>query len=1778
MAILRNVAKTDTLEIQRQKINLIANDIFNIGSGGSDLSTGNLKLGDGTRTEPSLAFVSDPSLGIYKPRQKTFGFVSSGKKIADYSETAVYTFKDLIIQQNILTNAGISLLDKGSNYDAGTYTDIPLVGGTGDGATADITVTEFGGEIIDSGSNYNEGNYSNISLVGGNGSGAVVSFSVEGIEGDISNPGSGYVPGTYNNVSLTGGTGTGATANITITGETILSGSISSSGSGYAQGSYSFVQLVNKPVQTFVVTTITNPGTPPPNNVYVIDGDTQKQLTLIKGNTYRFDLSDSSNANHPLVVRSLSNQFLPETQYIVVQKGTAGQAGSFVDLIIKPSAPTETIKYNCLIHDGMGANISVINGTPGFYGSNAFANITVNSSGQISNVQITTIGLDYKANDILQVYRGEVGNTGSGFEFTLAAPSYTGQITGVDIQSSGQNYILNDVLSANTSNLGGSGSGFSFTINNNPKTISNLIFSSKGSGYEVGDVIELPKTITNVSANLKGQVTNVSTTLSDSSAVITVADTTGIVPGMSVFGTFGDTGILTQGTTVTSVDSLTQITLSQIPSTAGAAVLTFTFIGNLGEVAVSSLSGIVVNSVVTQTSGTGILAPNTIVTSINPQTNLIVVSPQPLQAGTAVLSFVPPYGDPVDDFEYEILNLGEIETYSITAGGNGYSLLDELTVNPTDLTQPINYTVINRSVATITFVDDIPTSTFSVGDFLKKRDGGVISFVQTTAPSVSQTVISNISTTLSSSSNIISVSSTTGILAGMLVSQDTQNDIGILAPGTSVLSVDSSTQITLSVPPNTSGAANLTFSSNESGTYQNVSSLSSGDGVGATFNVTRNTSGSILSVELNNPGYFYEETDTITISGDDIGGSSPDEDIVLTVFTTTSTENLEIFDIKDDGTNITSMLISFDVINSGDFLITPDTLTPQFEIDTSSSIQYRYYIDTGNGLELTPSWDVYVGDSYRFDLSDNSNASHRFALSVYRDGFWGPSLIENISAVFSTTSTQITVANSTGILPGMSVLVTDGVGSLVGGTIVESISGNTITLSNAPLNAGVATVTFQGVEYTDGVTRTETSLTIRVTENTPNLYYFCATQNVAHVDEGGEDNAEALITVDSNNPKVFGSDFALSVGQLNTTDIITANIQTGNISAVSYTGSSAQLTSASITGTLTAPTITSNNITATTITSSSNLVLTGQAVNINGNFNVGSNVQVVNSNGNITTSGVLRTNNSLNVNNILTITNNTISTSSGNNIVLSPPLGRVAKINSTTALTIPTGTSAQRPGGSVVENGAIRFNTDTSQYEGYSAATTSWSSLGGVRDLDGNTYIAAEAFTGANDNTLYFFNDNNNTLRLNTNYLDFGTVKRIRSANNGAPTTITWTANTPVSLGQYVKFRNNIYEVTTAGVTGGVQAPPTHTTGAETNGTAVLTYFTTAVDNLIFEEINELQVGPLGNLPLVINAELRLANNVISTDVEDLVLRPNSGRKLTIDAQTSLVIPTGDSNNRGNPSQGSIRYNTTLSSFEGYSGTNWTSLGGVKDVDGNTYIIPETVPGANENILYFFNDGENTLQLSKTALNFQSISRITSTSDTLEINAELVSFDSFAASINNAGTTTFLSSTKTNLDLGLSVGLVNSHLLRLNSSGDIIVNKGFGTLSPQNIKVLDNELKDFELDDVKVSSSDLFLVKGTNNTGSSVIYSPVNSSGAKIVISAHNTTTNDKEFVEYSVCDKGNNIYNTEYGNITTGVNLFGITFDFDNQDNVRITAELSNEVEEDEQVNITIVKTIIKK
>ena len=292
-----NVSKTDTFESQRQKINQISTALFNVTSGGSDLSTGNLQLGDGLVGNPSLKFSTDTQLGIYKAGVKTLGFVNSGKKIIDFKLSELTAYQDINIQQRKLAQSLVTLVSGGSGYDPGTYTAVPLIGGTGQNATADIEVLAFDGSITNAGSGYVAGDYLTIPLEGGNGTGATASFTITALEGSITQAGAAYFPGTYTSVPLTGGNGNGAEADIVIDGTSTPAGTITNAGTGYTDGVYSQTSFFNEPVQTFVVTSVANPnaGQPgQPNFIYNIDGVDQPQLTLDIGNTYRFDLSDSS--------------------------------------------------------------------------------------------------------------------------------------------------------------------------------------------------------------------------------------------------------------------------------------------------------------------------------------------------------------------------------------------------------------------------------------------------------------------------------------------------------------------------------------------------------------------------------------------------------------------------------------------------------------------------------------------------------------------------------------------------------------------------------------------------------------------------------------------------------------------------------------------------------------------------------------------------------------------------------------------------------------------------------------------------------------------------------------------------------------------------------------------------------------------------------------------------------------------------------------------------------------------------------------------------------------------------------------------------------------------------------------------------------------------------------------------------------------------------------------------------------------------------------------------
>lgn len=80
------------------------------------------------------------------------------------------------------------------------------------------------------------------------------------------------------------------------------------------------------------------------------------------------------------------------------------------------------------------------------------------------------------------------------------------------------------------------------------------------------------------------------------------------------------------------------------------------------------------------------------------------------------------------------------------------------------------------------------------------------------------------------------------------------------------------------------------------------------------------------------------------------------------------------------------------------------------------------------------------------------------------------------------------------------------------------------------------------------------------------------------------------------------------------------------------------------------------------------------------------------------------------------------------------------QVTGTDAVLLPRGTTAQRPAGS--QEGYIRYNAETSQFEGLGAAGA-WGSLGGVSATNQRTFV-----TACNDDTVRFVNSNAETARL----------------------------------------------------------------------------------------------------------------------------------------------------------------------------------------------------------------------------------------------------------------------------------------------------------------------------------------------------------------------------------------------------------------------------------------------
>ena len=1606
-----NVARTDTFEQQRIKINTIATQIFSISAGGSDLSTGVLKLGDGSLTSPSLAFTNEAGLGFFRPDNKTLGITSTGKKLVNFTNAGFYSFKDSICQKNIISDLVTS--NPGSLYDAGSFTDVQLLGGTGEDATANITVTEYIFTQTSNGAGYVYGNYSEAGLEGGQGNDdATIDFEVKGVEASVTNAGSSYLPGTYSDVPVqnVSSSGSGETATVVVGGTINYGGSITANGAGYdlqpgeTTSTYSNLAVVAaNPTTTYVVTSVTNPGSPPPGNIYQLNGVNNPTLTLDRGNTYRFDISDSSVSSHPLIFETTSAGSLDPQYFQVI----APALGTFIDLVIKEDAPLGDIQYACQLHSGMGNTITVQNGTAADYGHGMTANVTVDSGNTISSFEIVNIGSDYNASDVVSVDLAG----GSGFEYTLGTPVYEGTVVSINFNDDGTGYQKNDTLTVNDSDIGNKGgSNFVCTVTTEPGAVDNFSFVSKGTGYQTGDDLKLPDQTTGVNCTVNGTIA-LEINYTSGVSTITVSSSANLRVGMSMSGSADFEGT----ETIVSINSGTSLTMSAAPTADGTAVVDFATIDPADQLVVASTVGIYKGMIITFTSGTASLGTGqTIVNEVDRVNSIVTMSEDSESPGTAVANFTPEYGaNPTTDWEIEVGTLGVIDAATINNPGNGYEFQDILSINPISLVAPQGFTVTNIDTQKIDFTTTIADAAMVVGD-----------------------------------------------------------------------------------------------------------TLTDGSAKSATI-IFKNSIGGNVDYVLVQEGEFVT-SDSISVSRTGVG-------------------------------------------------YTANTITDG----------YRYLIDG----QLEPTITMYSGDTYDWDVSNGSNDGHIFAFSAFPDGPNGPSKIADVVVTTAQSSAAISVPSTTGIVAGMEVVLITGQGIVAGTKVLSVDSATAITMDTPALIAGTCTCTFRGVEYTNGVERIGNIVRFRPSADTPStLYYYCKAVSAGHDNEGGTDGNEVQMTVDQNNPRTFGSDAEFIVGQVTKVDTIVNDVETGTI-----TLSDVQSTAATI-GTVNYTTGSGTTFTATnrfktpTIEGTSDvggLTITSSNTIFTGSINVNDLVQVSHVTGVIQTSGEIKSTTRFNVNDKLRLAENVVSTISTDDLLLTAFTGRLVKVTNNTAFVIPSGSDNERPINDDAQNGAIRFNTDTKQYEGYSEDTSTWSSLGGIRDLDGNTTILAEESIGANDNTLWFMNDNVNSVKFTKDWLSFENAKTIRSSNTAAPNYQNWVANVAVTVGLYLKYGNNLFEVMVAGTTATSGSPPTDLTGTQfVNGTAELRWTHIAVGPLVFNEIEELRIGPTGDLPVSINGDLRLADNTISTDVNDLIIRPNSGKKVVIDAPSSIAIPVGTDNQRGVSVQGSVRFNTDSSQFEGYDGTNWGSLGGVKDVDQNTYIIPETSPGANENILYFFNDNNNTLRLTTNELIFDTIDTVKSvTSDEFELTASLLTIDAAATTLDNtSATNTFLHSAKQFFDIGISAGLTVDPILRLDNQGDLTFNIGFGSGVFSGIKLYDKDLKSTELTDIKIITKDLNVVKGTTDVTGTVIYTTSTELSAKVCVTAHNPTTGDKEFIEFGVLDDGTDVIFTEYGNIRTDISLVTPSFVYTENDEVRLNINVGSGVADTQTVNITVVSHVTKK
>jgi|11_taG_2_1085331.scaffolds.fasta_scaffold01511_2 hypothetical protein len=319
-------------------------------------------------------------------------------------------------------------------------------------------------------------------------------------------------------------------------------------------------------------------------------------------------------------------------------------------------------------------------------------------------------------------------------------------------------------------------------------------------------------------------------------------------------------------------------------------------------------------------------------------------------------------------------------------------------------------------------------------------------------------------------------------------------------------------------------------------------------------------------------------------------------------------------------------------------------------------------------------------------------------------------------------------------------------------------------------------------------------------------------------------------------------------------------------------------------------------------------------------------------------------------------------------------------VNTTGAFTIPVGNTAQRP---TAASGQIRFNSQQQAFEGYNGA--GWSTLGGVRDVDGNTYVIAETSPGVNNNELDFFTDGTQRMQIGaTGDFKFGdTLAEVTIAGATGNTVIggtldvtgitnindvtdsTTTTDGALVVDGGVGIAKKLFVGTDLDVAGNVQIDGTLTVDGiatfKAGSSGSIAIGDDATDNVVFNADVNSDFVPDTNGTYNLGSLIQNWNTVFLRTLD------SDTDIISVDINGALVLPVGTILERpATAAQGMIRYNSEDTTFEGYDGTAWGSLGGVKDVDQDTYIQAETAPGADNDELDFYTGGVERMSIGAT--------------------------------------------------------------------------------------------------------------------------------------------------------------------------------------------------------------------